>query len=715
MSAAAIQTAQAALARGDHAAARDALAPLAESGSGDVDVLGLLGVARIGCGDAAGAIVALRRATDLAPGNYLPWMNLGVALRKQGDFAGAEAAYLKAREAGPGHWDVYRNLGFLYRYRGRLDEAIACYRQGLALAPQEVDLHFNLALALLMAGRDAEAWPEYEWRLKMPLLARTPRAAPWRGESLAGRRLRVWAEQGYGDVLQFARYLPLLRERGAELVIEAQPALHDLLAESFSAQAEAPGRGDAAACDYEVPLLSLPLRLDVGNDRLGARVPYLSALARRQSEWRARRAALPAGGRRRCVALVWQGNRANGRDGQRSLSPQALLPLLAVADTDFVSLQRDEAEAVAWLGERGVADWGSHIRDFADAAAALTTVDLLICVETAYTHLAGALGVPTWAMVPYAHDWRWGLSGEHCDWYPSLRLWRAAPDQPPADLPARLAAALAGAQVAAAAAADFPPAFQASAAMVSYTRNFEDVIVNRVFHDVERGYYVDVGASHPEHDSNTCALYRRGWRGLAVEAQAEQAAAWAAARPEDAFVAAACGAADGEAVLHCPPAHGQCATVDAATAAFLNAHGVGTEARRVAATTLDSLLARHRPAGPIHLLSIDVEGAEAAVLTGLDLGRFRPWLLLVEATRPGTPTQTHAAWEPSVLAAGYRLAYCDGVNRFYVAAEHAGRLLPRLRLPPNVWDNFMPAREAALQARVRELENRLAQYEKTYP
>lgn len=254
---------------------------------------------------------------------------------------------------------------------------------------------------------------------------------------------------------------------------------------------------------------------------------------------------------------------------------------------------------------------------------------------------------------------------------------------------------------------DFPPAIQARRRMVSYTRNFEDVIVSRVFHDVDAGFYVDVGANYPRQDSNTYALYRRGWRGLAVDAQSRLAQAWAALRPEDVFVAAACAASGGVATLHCPTAHGQCATVDAATAAYFHDQGLEATRCQVPAVTLDGLLARYRPTGAIHLLSIDVEGAETAVLAGLDLGRFRPWLLLIEATRPGSPSPAHAGWEPGVLDAGYRLAYADGVNRFYVAREHADRLLPRLRLPPNVWDNFVSAREAALEARVRDLESRL--------
>lgn len=237
-----------------------------------------------------------------------------------------------------------------------------------------------------------------------------------------------------------------------------------------------------------------------------------------------------------------------------------------------------------------------------------------------------------------------------------------------------------------------------------YTRNFEDVMLQRVFADVAQGCYVDVGASAPVWDSNTYALYRLGWRGLAVE-PLDYAALWRSERPDDVFVQAAAGDVEGELTLHVYNQAQQISTASPETRALWAQRQIRPDAQRtVPVHRLSALWDRHFPAGrEVHVLSVDVEGMERQVLLGLDWARHRPWLVLVEAVVPGVSEPTHKAWEDVLLAAQYAPVYFDGVNRFYLAQERM-HLRDRLQLPPNVWDNFVSAQQKRLELQVQALQ-----------
>ena len=224
--------------------------------------------------------------------------------------------------------------------------------------------------------------------------------------------------------------------------------------------------------------------------------------------------------------------------------------------------------------------------------------------------------------------------------------------------------------------------------MISYTRNFEDVMLVRALSHVQQGFYVDVGASHPVDDSNTYALYGKGWRGIAIEPQPIFNELWQALRPEDELINAAVAATAGETTLFKPVVYGQSATINPSFAEDYAQRGIAMEQYPVQVHTLTEVLAQVRPVGEIHLLSIDVEGAEAAALRGLDLQRFRPWLIVLESVLPGVPTLNFAEWEPILLMADYEFVYFDAVNRFYVAKEHA-ELKAHFDHPPCVWDDFV--------------------------
>jgi FkbM family methyltransferase len=224
--------------------------------------------------------------------------------------------------------------------------------------------------------------------------------------------------------------------------------------------------------------------------------------------------------------------------------------------------------------------------------------------------------------------------------------------------------------------------------MISYARNFEDVMLVRALRHIDRGFYVDVGASHPIADSNTYALYSMGWRGVAIEPQPVFNDLWRAHRPEDLLVNAALANQAGQTTLFKPTEHGQGATINTHFAQRYAQRGLRMAEITVPVHTLTEVLLATRLEGDIHLLTIDVEGAEEAVLRGLDWARFRPWLVMLESVLPGEPTPHYAAWEPLLLAQGYEFVYWDAVNRFYVAPEHP-ELKAHFSYPPCVWDDFV--------------------------
>lgn len=231
---------------------------------------------------------------------------------------------------------------------------------------------------------------------------------------------------------------------------------------------------------------------------------------------------------------------------------------------------------------------------------------------------------------------------------------------------------------------------------VTYAQNFEDLMLWRALRDVKQGFYIDVGAADPQEDSVTLAFYERGWHGINVEPTPEHAEALSAARPRDLTLRCLAGAAPGEARLYHIADTGL-STMDKDFAQRHSAQGHAVETLQLPVRTLAEICARHAPA-EIHFLKIDVEGAEAEVLRGADFATHRPWIVLLEATEPGTRKENWQGWEPLLLAADYRFAWFDGLNRFYLAAEKEAALRPAFQLPPNVFDAWVQPRGRAQRA-----------------
>ncbi len=358
---------------------------------------------------------ALARQPDFPEAQY----NLGTVMAVQGKLTEATTRFRRAIAARPEYAQAHDNLGTVLKEQGHVDEAIACFRAALAHDPTQINARHNLALTLLLRGDWAEGWQTYECRWDMPgqESARTRFKAPrWRGEAGAGRTMLVTAEQGYGDTLQFCRYAKLVTEREWRVVMEVPHPLVRLLrsldgvAQLITAE-EAPPPFDAFC-----PMLSLPLAFGTTIDTIPAGVPYLSANAAQVAAWQTRLAEFGAKPR---IGLVWSGGSVTASDQQRSLPPERLAPLLALPGLLFVSLQVGGAPTPA-----PAFDFASEVKDFADTAALIMALDLVISVDTAVAHLAGALGKPVWLLNRFDPDWRWLRDRSDSPWYPTLRQYR---------------------------------------------------------------------------------------------------------------------------------------------------------------------------------------------------------------------------------------------------------------------------------------------------
>ncbi len=390
-------------------------------------------------------MMAVPNSTDLCN-------NLGIVLLDQYKHGEAEVAFRRAIRLDPRTPGAHNNLGVLLERVRRVDEAIACYEESLRLNKDAVDTHKNLAMASLLRGDWLRGWGEYDWRWQSPR-ARKFAQPRWDGRPLKGETVLLHTEQGLGDTIQFVRDAWLVKERGGTVVVESPAELEALLR-------TCPGidrlivRGAALpAHAYQVSLMSLPGVFCTTVDTVPAPVPYLAADARRIDRWgdelqKCLAQAPERNGhapRRRPmrIGIAWQGSKRYGGDAHRSAPLRAFAPLAALDGVRLVSLQKGHgSEQLKQLPECQVIDLGSRLKDFADTAALLMHLDLVICVDTAVGHLAGALGVPAWIALSVASDWRWLLGRDDTPWYPRVRLFRQAQWGDWADVFERMAEAL---------------------------------------------------------------------------------------------------------------------------------------------------------------------------------------------------------------------------------------------------------------------------------
>ncbi|MDR3440075.1 MAG: tetratricopeptide repeat-containing glycosyltransferase family protein [Telmatospirillum sp.] len=367
------------------------------------------------------AVSHYRWAIVIKPGDPEAYNGLGTALREMERLDEAVACFQTALDLRPDYCPAYNNLGNTLQDQGRMDDAVACYRRALALEPDHPGAHCNLAMALLGQGDLAAGWEAYERRWQTPdgINARRDFGRPqWRGEAAEGKTLLIHAEQGFGDSLQFCRYASLAAARGLRVVMEVQKPLLRLLRGLPGVEQVVPYGEPLPAFDLHCPMLSMPLALGTTLATIPSATSYLRADDDLIATWRARLSALPDHGRR--IGLAWAGRR-QAVDRRRSLAPEKLAPLFDLPNMQFFSLQKDGSPVSK---DSPVTDFMSEMEDFADTAALIANLDLVISVDTAVVHLAAALGKPVWMADRFSPCWRWLRHREDSPWYPSLRLFR---------------------------------------------------------------------------------------------------------------------------------------------------------------------------------------------------------------------------------------------------------------------------------------------------
>ena len=336
--------------------------------------------------------------------------------------AGREAVRLQ-----PDNANHYVELGLAHLTRGELDIAQACFLTGLGRDGENANAHMALGELLLARGQFRPGWLEYEWRNKLEqargLLPRMV-AAPWNGMTLPRGRILLVADQGFGDMIQFARYIPRVAERCDEVVVGWGPDVMALLNRLPGVSGTFLRWADAPRHDAYCLLSSLPGLFGTELETIPAPIPYLSAEPGRVRHWAEWLAARCGPGPR--VGLAWSGRPTHPNNARRTLALAQLAPLLDVPGVQFVSIQKPapEADRALLASLPNVVDASPDLADFGETAALLTQLDLLIAVDTAVVHLAGALGRPVWVLLPTPADWRWLTGREDSPWYPSVRLFR---------------------------------------------------------------------------------------------------------------------------------------------------------------------------------------------------------------------------------------------------------------------------------------------------
>ncbi len=350
--------------------------------------------------------------------------NLGNVCQDLGRPDEAIGHYRRALSLKPGLAEAHSSLGNALGHVGRLDEALHHHRQAVSIRPDYAVGHLNKSVADLLAGNYAEGWREYEWRWRAKPFFKEKRAFHqplWDGSPLQGRTILLHVEQGLGDAIQFVRYVPLVVERGGRVLVECQPQMVRLFS-AVGGVDEAIGTGDPLpAFDVYAPLMSLPHVFQTTAATIPGDVPYLAAPPGTGP-------GLPdcPDGTRLKVGIVWAGRATHTNDRNRSCRLRQFEPLFSVPGVAYFSLQKGDAAAELAAAAVPVTDLGDRLGDFADTAAVIDRLDLVVAVDTAVAHLAGALARPVWILIPFVADWRWLTQGEHSPWYPTARLFRQA-------------------------------------------------------------------------------------------------------------------------------------------------------------------------------------------------------------------------------------------------------------------------------------------------
>ena len=385
------------------------------------DTYNNMGVALRALGKLEAAVACYRRGIVLRPNNTGVYSNMGNALRELGRLQLAVAAHQQAIKLAPESPEAYYNLGLVLRDLGQINQALAAFERTLGYNPDHADCRWDRALTLLLRGDFLPGFEQYDWRWKLERSPPRGYSEPeWDGSDLKGKTLLIHQEQGFGDMIQFARYIPMVKAKGGTVVVEVQPELSRLFS-TLPGVDKVINRGSPLPkFDFFVPMMSLAKVFATTKETVPVDIPYLTAPDKLGVQ-------LPASlERQRNIGIVWAGKPTHQNDKNRSCQFSHFIELLGMPGVTVYSLQKGprEADIVDAGCEALVLNLGSRLNDFADTAAVIQQLDMVITIDTSVAHLAGALGKPVWVVLPFAPDWRWMTDIDTSPWYPSMRLFR---------------------------------------------------------------------------------------------------------------------------------------------------------------------------------------------------------------------------------------------------------------------------------------------------
>ncbi|MCG8635092.1 MAG: tetratricopeptide repeat-containing glycosyltransferase family protein [Desulfobacterales bacterium] len=380
-------------------------------------------------GEYASAVPHYEKTIQLDPGHHKALNNLGVAYLRLGKLEKAGQSLESALALNPAYAEAHNNLGEVYYAMARYDKALNAYEISISISEEFVQAHWNRSLAMLLTGDFKNGWAEYEWRWKRPETPVRQFACgkPWQGENIDGKVLFVYEEQGLGDTIQFMRYLPLLKNLGAKVVFETLPPMIRLTTQTDGYDRLMVGKKGVDTrpvdrFDFFVPMMSLPLRFGTELDTVPSAIPYLKPDPDLSGIWRARMGEADAFR----VGVVWSGSPLHRNDQNRSVHLSRFAGLADIRGIEWVSLQKETCEKWTDIDPDSffTMNPGGQLSDFADTAAVIDNLDLVISVDTAVVHLAGAMGKKVWTLLPSPPDWRWLTDRKDSPWYPSMTLFR---------------------------------------------------------------------------------------------------------------------------------------------------------------------------------------------------------------------------------------------------------------------------------------------------
>jgi tetratricopeptide (TPR) repeat protein len=370
------------------------------------------------------AIEAFQTTIKKDPNFENAYYNMGIAFSEKGQLDNAIHLYQQTLRVNPSRPDVYNNLAIAYEEKGDIGNAIPYFKKAVELTPEDAEIHWNLSLALLLSGDLLNGWKEYQWRFGINDFRKNLFLRPlWNGSDITGKTLLIHSEQGFGDTLQFIRYASLVAERGAKVIVQCPRELVSLLRSVEGIWTVIAFGEELPEFDVHCPLLSLPFIFGTTIETVPSKIPYIIADPLSVQRWEGE---LLNDKERIKIGLVWAGGAKNKNDKHRSLLLTEFTSLAGFEDIIFYSLQKGDAAIQTSTVPEGMRliDYTEELEDFSDTAALIQNIDLIISVDTAVAHLAGALGKPVWTLLPFVPDWRWMLNREDTPWYPTMRLFR---------------------------------------------------------------------------------------------------------------------------------------------------------------------------------------------------------------------------------------------------------------------------------------------------